>query len=234
MTALFLSCEHGGNKVPPDLMPRFTGHKDILNTHRGLDIGALDLFRNLAPLAQETTHATLSRLCIELNRSEHHQRLFSAYTKDIDPARKQELLKFHRAYRSGFTKLIEKRIATKGNVLHVSVHSFTPVLDGVKRTMDIGLLYDPSRTGEKTFCWDWRSAIKERMPSLVVSMNQPYKGISDGFTTALRVKFPKHYSGIEIEVNQRFATNGRMDPKVVSTLHDSLAELLSEAGKAAR
>ena len=144
MTTLYLSCEHGGNEVPPDLRHCFAGDEEVLRTHRGLDIGALDLFKQLAPFAAESTSATCTRLCIELNRSEHHPKLFSAYTRDLDPTWKQELLDFHRAYRSEFTARIKQRIAAKENVVHVAVHSFTPVLDGVKRTMDIGLLYDPS------------------------------------------------------------------------------------------
>ena len=76
MTVLFLSCEHGGNEVPQELQSCFIGHADVLESHRGLDIGALDLFQRLVPVAEETTSATLSRLCIELNRSEGHPQLF--------------------------------------------------------------------------------------------------------------------------------------------------------------
>lgn len=37
-------------------------------------------------------------------------------------------------------------------------------------------------------------------------MNAPYKGVMDGFSTHLREKYnDEEYSGIEIEVNQRFA-----------------------------
>lgn len=228
MTLLFLSCEHGGNDVPPDLRRCFNGDDEVLQTHRGLDIGALDLFKKLVPLAAESISAILSRLCIELNRSEHHPKLFSTYTRNIDPARKQELLKFHRAYRSEFTSLIKQRIAAKEDVVHVAVHSFTPVLDGVKRTMDIGLLYDPSRPSERAFCLAWRKALHHRAPHLVVRMNQPYKGTSDGFCTQLRTIFPKHYAGIELEVNQRFASKGRMDPAIVGVLLDALSDLLQE------
>jgi predicted N-formylglutamate amidohydrolase len=228
MTTLFLSCEHGGNAVPPHLRRCFAGNEEVLLTHRGLDIGALDLFRKLAPLAAESTSATLSRLCIELNRSEHHPKLFSAYTRDLDAARKQALLRFYHAYRDGFTARIQQRIAMKDDVVHVAVHSFTPVLDGTRRTMDIGLLYDPSRPGEQVFCLAWRKALHRRAPHLVVRMNRPYKGTSDGFPTLLRSIFPRHYAGIELEVNQRFAIKGRMDHIIIRVLRDTLAEVLAE------
>ncbi len=230
MTELFLSCEHGGNDVPPDLRHCFTGDEEVLHTHRGLDIGALDLYKKLVPLATESTSATLSRLCIELNRSEHHPRLFSAYTRNLGAARKQELLHFHRDYRGEFTKRIKQRIARKEDVVHVAVHSFTPVLDGVKRAMDIGLLYDPSRAYERAFCLAWRKALHHRAPALVVRMNHPYKGTSDGFSKHLRTIFPKHYAGIELEVNQRSTNDGHMDPAMVSALRDTLTEVLRGEG----
>jgi predicted N-formylglutamate amidohydrolase len=229
MTTLFLSCEHGGNELPADLRSLFSGERDVLDSHRGLDIGALDLFKHLVPLAAFSMHATISRLCIELNRSEHHPQLFSRFTKGLPTARKQQLLAFHRNYRNAFTDALRQRMANPEDVVHVAVHSFTPVLDGERRTMDIGLLYDPSRQAERAFCMAWRKALLARMPALTVRMNRPYKGTSDGFPTSLRRLFPKHYAGIELEVNQRFATNGRMDRELVQAIRASLESVLGSA-----
>ncbi len=231
MTALYLSCEHGGNEVPLELQPCFTGHSDVLQTHRGLDIGALDLFLRLASLAEETTSATLSRLCIELNRTEGHRQLFSKYTSSLDPPRKEELLAFHRSYWNDFIERIQERIDEEQEVMHVAVHSFTPVLDGITRTVDIGFLYDPARSNERSFCMAWRKALATRMPDLALRMNQPYKGISDGFPTALRRLFSTHYGGMELEVNQRFAPNGTMEPALTEAIRESLAEVMGERSK---
>lgn len=226
MSSLLLTCEHGGNSHPAWLDPAFKGHEDVLKSHRGYDIGALDLFNALAPLAMASMGNVLSRLCIEFNRSEHHPRLFSEFTKNLPAGRKQELLAQYRDYRDAVEKLVKDRIRSGGEVVHVAVHSFTPVLDGKKRTMDAGLLYDPSRAAEKAFCAAWRKAILQERPELSVRMNQPYKGISDGFPTALRRKFPKHYIGVELEVNQRFAPGNRMDPGIRMVMRSSLAAVL--------
>lgn len=227
MSTLFLTCEHGGNRVPRHLKAFFTGHEDVLETHRGYDIGALDLFRSLASLADETAHATLSRLCIEMNRTEDHPQLFSAYMRAASPAQRQELLALHRAYAGDIAARIRERISGGREVLQIAVHSFTPVLDGRKRDLDIGLLYDPKRSGERTFCLRWRQALLRHLPGLTVRMNQPYKGTSNGLPTALRHKFPKHYAGVELEVNQRFASNGRMDRKLAAAVRSSLSEALA-------
>ncbi|MCC6840130.1 MAG: N-formylglutamate amidohydrolase [Flavobacteriales bacterium] len=228
MNELFLSCEHGGNDVPPELQHCFAGHAKVLNTHRGYDIGALDLFHRLVPLAAASTFTTLSRLCIEMNRSEGHRQQFSAFTAGVEPARKQHLLALYRTYRNAIIEDIQTRIAAGNAVLHVAVHSFTPVLDGVERRLDVGLLYDPQRTAERAFAMAWRKALRQRLPAMAVRMNQPYKGVSDGLPTALRNRFPKGYAGLELEVNQRFATNNRMEPRLASALHDSMAEVLKQ------
>lgn len=228
MTALFLSCEHGGNDVPPALKHCFAGHAAVLRTHRGYDIGALHLFHTLAPLAQETTHATLSRLCIEMNRSEGHPRQFSDFTKPLPGKEKEKLLHIWRTYRDDFTMRIRASIKRGLPVLHVAVHSFTPVLHGAERTMDIGLLYDPSRPSERAFCMAWRKAMHRQAPGLTVRMNQPYKGTSDGFPTTLRHTFPHHYAGMELEVNQKFAKGNQMDPRIANALHASLSAVLAQ------
>lgn len=222
MSKLFLSCEHAGNEVPTELRSFFAGHEDVLHTHRGLDIGALDLLLALRPLAAQSAYTTLSRLCIDMNRSEGHPQLFSSFMSGLAPRQRQMLLQRYRDHRSRFTARMSKAIAEGGDVLHIAVHSFTPVLNGVERRMDIGLLYDPSRAHERSFCHTWRKAILQRMPEVVVRMNQPYKGIADGFPTALRKVFPAHYAGIELEVNQRSAHGGRMDKGLKATLSETL------------
>lgn len=48
MLPLVLSCEHGGNRVPGPWKDRFRGARDVLDSHRGWDPGALSLARSRA------------------------------------------------------------------------------------------------------------------------------------------------------------------------------------------
>jgi predicted N-formylglutamate amidohydrolase len=226
MTRLFLTCEHGGNEVPPPFDTYFKGARKVLASHRGWDPGALDLLQHLEPLADTTLSATLSRLVIELNRSAHHPGLFSTYSDAFPKAWKQGLIDgYYQAYRKGFEKEVRAAIAEGDTVLHLSMHSFTPELDGKVRVADIGLLYDPQRTGEKRFCQELRDALVVRAPGLRVRMNYPYRGTSDGFTTALRRVFTKGYRGIEVEVNQRFAGKKGMHPDIKALFQGALGAL---------
>ena len=85
---------------------------------------------------------------------------------------------------------------------HLSVHSFTPVLEGTVRKLNIGLLYDPSRSREKAWCVEVKRNLKEH--GFRVRLNYPYRGTADGLITSFRKQFPKkRYMGVELEINQR-------------------------------
>ena len=204
---LLFTCEHGGNEVPAEYQMFFTGHKDVLQTHSAYDIGALELARYLADgFSVPLYESTITRLLVDLNRSGTHKKLFSAVTKVLPPFLKQNILQ---NYYLPHWKRIESRIADsikdKRKVIHIGVHSFTPVLNGNERKTDIGLLYDPRRKSEKNFCVMWKYVMEYKHPRMKVRFNYPYLGSSDGLVTSSRKRFPEEsYLGIELEINQKF------------------------------
>lgn len=220
---LVLTCEHGGNKIPSKYLPLFADAQEALNSHRGLDLGALDLFHHLSKLACFSQSSSISRLLIELNRSLEAPNLFSEFTKDLSQKEKIEMIEtFYLPYRLEVEKKISELIARGEEVLHVSVHSFTPVWKGVARNADIGLLYDPSKASEKDFCKNLKQQLLLGSPSLKVRFNYPYLGIADGFPTYLRERFQKNYSGIELEVNQKFTHQNKMELGLKTRIFNSL------------
>ncbi|MDQ3393000.1 MAG: N-formylglutamate amidohydrolase [Bacteroidota bacterium] len=204
MSQLIISCEHGGNIIPKKYHDLFKGADEVLNSHRGWDPGALKLAKSLhdnlkAPLFYSTT----SRLLIELNRSLHHPSLFSSYTTLLKSKIKEEIVHGHYLpYRNEVEEQIKNMSRNGRFVIHLSIHSFTPVLNETVRNCEIGLLYDPGRKTEKVFCTSWKKNLSKVTPNWRVRMNYPYKGTADGFTTYLRKKFKDGYAGIELEVNQ--------------------------------
>ncbi|EMR04460.1 N-formylglutamate amidohydrolase [Cesiribacter andamanensis] len=88
-----ISCEHGGNEIPPAYAPLFRDAADVLASHRGWDPGTLPLFEQLKPLADFAKSSTTSRLLIELNRSLHHPHLFSAYTHPLPSPEKAHIIR---------------------------------------------------------------------------------------------------------------------------------------------
>jgi len=203
--AFVVTCEHGGNAIPRRYRRLFHGQARLLSTHRALDIGALDLARSLARLLRAPLfYSTTSRLVIDLNRSLHHRQVFSEFTRTLPPNDREHLMsKYYRPYRARIEEHIARKIASGARVVHVSAHSFTPILDGRARATDIGLLYDPSRSFETRVCRAWRERLTVTAPELRVRRNYPYRGTADGFTSYLRTRFPnKRYAGIELEVSQ--------------------------------
>jgi predicted N-formylglutamate amidohydrolase len=209
--AYLITCEHGGNRIPPRYRSLFAGFEALLQTHRGHDPGALAMARELArALAAPLFVSTTSRLLIDLNRSIGHPRLYSEATRDVPVAVRHEILEQHYLpYRNRVETHIAEAIAHGKRVIHISSHSFTPVLDGAIRNADIGLLYDPVRSGERELCRRWQTELRTGAAALKVRRNYPYTGTSDGFTAYLRRRFPADvYLGIELEINQKHVFNG--------------------------
>jgi len=229
-TRLVFTCEHGGNQVPARYRPLFTGHEALLDSHRGYDPGALALARDLARAFEAPlVAATTSRLLVELNRSPHHPRLFSEVLRAASPELRAELVaRYYLPYRTRTERLIAGAILRGRQVIHISSHSFTPVLDTMARNTDIGLLYDPARPGERALCLRWQAALARHAPRRKVRRNYPYTGKSDGFCAWLRRRFgPADYIGIELEINQKFVLAGGREwgalrRAVVAALADAL------------
>ncbi|EGV44662.1 N-formylglutamate amidohydrolase [Bizionia argentinensis JUB59] len=207
---IVLTCEHGGNDVPTAYQSLFINAENILNSHRGYDLGALDLFKALIPLSDFSKYSTTSRLLIELNRSLHHNNLFSEFSRNISKAAKQTIInEFYKPYRDSIESEISKCINQGEIVLHISVHSFTPIWNNKERLTDIGLLYDSKIYEEKQFCKILKAELLKRS-AFKIRYNQPYLGKSDGFTSYLRKQFPNKYIGVEVEINQKFSKNNQM------------------------
>lgn len=203
--ALVVTCEHAGADLPFDLVERFADLRALLETHRGFDRGAISVFARLAGHAAASDFSTTSRLVVDLNRSVGHPRLFSEATRPLARDEREQVLRAHYwPYRTRVEERIAKLIDGGKRVLHVSVHSFVAVLDGIVRNAEIGLLYDPSRRLERSISLEWRRQLRAVSANeLRVRMNYPYKGVSDGFTRHLRTRFADSvYAGLELEVNQ--------------------------------
>lgn len=209
-----ISCEHGGNQIPPVYRKLFRQHTNLLQSHRGYDKGALEVAQELAARLQAPLYAsTISRLLADVNRSVGHPALFSEITRTLPERIRQQILQeSYYPYRRAVQTEIEEAIRRGQKVLHLSIHSFTPEFDGEVRTADIGLLYDPSRTAERTLCLRWRALLYKSAPALRFRLNYPYSGKSDGLATALRRQFSSiHYAGIECELNQIHANGSCAD-----------------------
>lgn len=236
-TAFIVTCEHGGNAIPAAYAQRFASCEALLATHRGYDPGALGIARGLARALHATlVVSTVSRLLVELNRSPGRQFRFSPVMREASQQLREEICRRHYTpYRQKVETFVARTVAAGARVVHVSSHSFTPVMDGVVRRGDVGILYDPARLHERTLASRWERALEALRPQWIVRRNYPYRGTNDGFTTYLRKRYGDDvYAGLELEVNQKRVRDDEVSAAdrvaIVTALRDALAATAARVG----
>jgi predicted N-formylglutamate amidohydrolase len=208
--AVVVTAEHASLKIPD----RYRGlglSAQQQQSHIAWDEGSKALAREIArQLSAPLVEGAASRLVIDLNRSLHHRRVIPAVAFGVpvpgneslsaaERTRRIEL--YYEPFRSTALTEISKGVKSTGRCVHISVHTFTPQLNGVVRPLDVAVLYDPLRKREAEL--GERLAESMSAAGLRVRRNFPFRGAADGHTTGLRRKFPdKAYAGVEIEVNQ--------------------------------
>lgn len=206
---LLISCEHASNYIPKNLQKNLNIPKEFLQSHQAWDFGALEMAKALQKSLQGPFYAgSLSRLIIDFNRNPQHPRLFSKWSELLAKPLKDKILSEHyHSYRLKVYKQIEK-LSQNEACLHLSIHSFTPVLNQIERKNDLGILYDPASKFERKIANEIKTRLLKLHPDLSIRKNYPYLGKSDGLVTGLRKRFGHHkYCGIEIEWNQNLFHN---------------------------
>jgi predicted N-formylglutamate amidohydrolase len=231
MLPIIITCEHGGNKIPKPYGKLFKPFNKILESHQGFDEYALPIAMGLSQtLKSPLFYSETSRLLIDLNRSTDHEYLFSKITRELPLSTKKSIIEtFYRPFRDQVSAEIQK-LARKGKrIVHLSIHSFTPILNNKVRTCEIGLLFDPKRPFEARFAAALRPLLKKAFPDARIKMNYPYRGTADGHTTFIRKSLPdSKYAGIEIELNQKWVQpRARASKSAYTTC--AIAEAIAQA-----
>lgn len=201
---ILLSCEHASRAVPRAMLQHFRSPslRGALTSHRGWDLGAAGVARALARELHAPLHeGSHTRLLADLNRSAHHPRVLGPWARELRGVERRTVLsRWHAPWRRAFAARLNAALAGGRSALHLSIHSFTPILNGERRTMHVGLLYDPSRSGERALAVALRRELHRLRPDLQVALNRPYHGCADGHVTALRrAHGPRNYLGMELE-----------------------------------
>lgn len=215
--AFLISCEHAVNRIIPQFAYLFT-ETDIFSTHWAYDAGALHFAKNLTKkismyFRTEFICGNICRLLVDLNRPTDSKTLFTRFSGKLETEKKEMLLhSFHAPYWQKARQHVNRILQTHPFLIHISVHSFTPELKNINRRTDIGLLFDPDRNYEKKLSTSLKKQIKKQLPEFKTHYNLPYRGTHDGLTASLRQEYPaEKYIGLELELNQKFLTNGHFE-----------------------
>jgi len=212
-----LSCEHASWAAPEGVAP-----EAVLRSHVGWDAGAAELARALQGALRCPLHlGERSRLWVDLNRSADAAIPTRSFGVDL-PAN-ERLSAAQRGARLAVWERFRDAVRAEvgeGPTLHISVHSFDPALDPERRTYPVGLLFDPARAFEVDVATRWQGLLLAR--GFDTRLNEPYLGVDDGHTTALRRALPDaRYAGLELELNQ-----AHHRPEVVAAIVQSLEVLV--------
>ncbi len=182
---LLLLCEHASNFIPPQF-ENLQLSDDALNSHIAFDIGALELAREVGLLLDAPLiSTTVSRLVYDCNRpfaaegaipekSEVFQVPGNANLSETEARSRYE--KYYLPFESSISERLSLFAETP---LLITIHSFTPVYQAVKRTVDIGIISSrDSRLSDQII------HIAPLHTGLSVKANQPY-GPEDHVTHTL-------------------------------------------------
>lgn len=177
---LLFVADHATNFIPEAYGNLGVDEAD-LQKHIAWDIGTLDVARAVRNrTGGRLLRAPVSRLLIDLNRDPGHPGLIPESSDgilipgnmDLTPEERQRRLDiyFH-PYHGLLSSEIDTMLETKDKVSLVSIHSFTPVMNGQARPWHVGILYNQDDRLARAAI-DWLS----REPGLIVGDNEPYSG----------------------------------------------------------
>jgi predicted N-formylglutamate amidohydrolase len=175
--------------------------------HIAYDIGVETVTRKLAALTgAPAVIAGFSRLLIDPNRGEDDPTLIrQLYDGTVVPAnypmtaeeRERRLDRYYRPYHDAVGAMIASVAAASGKAPFIfSVHSFTPVMQGVARPWQVGVLWDLDDRVARPLI-----DMLAKDPLLVVGDNEPYDGALRG-DTMFRHAIVNGFAHALIEIRQ--------------------------------
>jgi predicted N-formylglutamate amidohydrolase len=222
---ILLTCEHASVEVPaPWAWPE--ADRWLVGTHWSYDLGAADLTRELAREAGwGAVLSRFSRLLVDPNRALEEDTLFrsvadgkivhlNAGLSDRERQRRIQMLwePYHRA--------VDQAVAESTAQVVCGMHSFTPVYEGQRREMEIGVLFNDDE--------DYARAVAHVLleAGYAVRLNEPWSG-RDGLMFSAEHHARAHGRlAIEIEVRQDLALQPEWNESFAPILHRALVRAL--------
>jgi predicted N-formylglutamate amidohydrolase len=228
---LVMFCDHAGRAFPKALGTLGLGQRE-LDQHIAWDIGIAGLGRRLARSLDAPFFMTAySRLVIDCNRhlddptsiAQESDRVPVPGNRGLSAAeRRPRQEEIFRPYHAALTEEIEGRVAARRVPVVISLHSFTPVMNGFQRPWHVGVLWNNDARLPVPLM---RRLAEE--PDLVVGDNEPYSG-RDGH--GYSVKAHAEALGLAhalLEIRQDLIADESGQEKWAGILHRVLKDVLA-------
>jgi predicted N-formylglutamate amidohydrolase len=224
---ILLVVEHAGRRIPR-VLGTLGLAADDLERHIAWDIGAEGLARQLserldAPLVLQR----YSRLVYDCNRPPEAPGAMPEVSESTPIPGNRNLTPEQRAARTEalyrpFHDAVARLLDTRGaGSALVTVHSFTPVYRGARRTLDLGILHDSdARLADRLLAIEAHS-------DLTVRRNEPY-GPQDGVTHTLVLHaLPRGLHNVMLEVRNDLIEDAPGQQRLAEHLARSLGEAVA-------
>ena len=169
-----LVCEHAGRAIPKTLGSLGVS-ADVLNSHRGWDIGAAEVARRIADrLRAPLVIQHYSRLVIDCNRPPFTAQSIPCSSDSVDIPGNIKACHSEKAER--VREIFDPMNHALATLLQTprraafSIHSFTPELAGKARPWHAGFLTRKSMNTAQCLI----QSIARRHPDLIMAINEPY------------------------------------------------------------
>jgi predicted N-formylglutamate amidohydrolase len=201
-TPFVLVCEHASNYIPPRYRSLGLPASE-LSRHIAWDIGAAELTRLLSDRLRATAFLSgASRLLIDCNRPVASATSIPGLSEIPIPGnqgvnedeRRSRIQTWFEPFHTAITHCLDGREALQLPSTVIGVHSFTPVLGGIVRSMHAGVLYRASAIFGKAILADLR-----REEFLDVAENAPYRIDADDWTIPFHAD-RRNLAGVLLEV----------------------------------
>jgi predicted N-formylglutamate amidohydrolase len=226
---LLLLGDHAGRVIPQKLgtlgLP-----PEAFEQHIAWDIGIAGLGERLSRALDATfIRQPFSRLVVDCNRKHTAPDFVPAVSDgttipgNVDlktsdrSSRRREI---HMAYHHRITGLLEARDQQARDTVLVSLHSFTPTLNGQDRPWRYGVLHRNDSKASRTLL----ALLRERFGEDAVGDNQPYAMDSVDYTIPFHAD-PRGLDYVELEVRQDLIADGAGQEAVAAELADLLAKI---------
>ncbi len=228
-----LVCEHA-SAVIPEHYNNLGLDQDVAKSHIAWDPGAKTTARLIADqLDAVLVEGTVSRLIYDCNRPPDASDAMIVRSEIYDvpgnvgisaTERQHRVNTYYQPFKNKLTNLLSQHAT---NPVLVTVHSFTPVYQGVRRDVEIGLLHD-----EDTRLAD--AMLSTASAAFNVRLNEPY-GPEDGVTHTLKLHGLKNqYLNIMIELRNDLLCDDSACKSIASHLNHWLTKSLDRLENASQ
>ncbi len=221
---ILIACDHAGNRIP-EYLENLGLRDDRLETHIALDVGARQVAIQLSGLFDAPLILSrYSRLVVDLNRRLDDPTLIVDESDHVpvpgnrnlgDADRQRRIDQFFHPYHNQYSALVSRMIEKHPDPVIISVHSFTPCMDGFRRPWHFGVLHD-----EDDALAGWFLDAFAKLPDRIIGDNQPYHyGYPPGYAQQTHAK-ERGVGIVILEIRQDLITHAQDQVDIANLVYE--------------